>query len=261
LSHAAVNPAVLSRLYLHAVLPCLGALVTHDPAARQIVGSLKAAIVFRIRGGPAVTIRLGNGSATYERGAARAPSVVLFFFSDRHLNAFFGGNALAVPVPIWGGWRLGLLARFTKLTDRLTAVMDGHPDVLATAEGRALHAQLSLIVAGLGLCPLATGDVPARNALAHAPAGLACFTIEGAQNATVWFDQGPGTCDAGWGPPPRRPDVTVAFVDYGIAFSALREEIDTIAAIGTGDIKVTGLIPLADGVNLAMERLSDYLQT
>jgi hypothetical protein len=229
--------------------------------ARQIIGSASAAIVFRILGGPAVTIRLANGSATYEPGAARAPSVVLLFFNDRHLNAFFGGNALAVPVPIWGGWRVALLARFTKLTDRLAAVMDGHPDVLASADGRALHAQLSLIVAGLGLGPLASGDGPARSALAHCPAGLACFLIEGAPNATVWFDHGPGTCDAGWGAPPRSPDVTISFVDYAIAFSAMREEIDTIAAIGTGDIKVTGLVPLADGVNLAMERLSDYLQT
>ena len=166
-----------------------------------------------------------------------------------------------MPLPVWGGWRIALLARFTRLTDRLTAVMDGHTDVLATAEGRALHAQLSLIVAGLGLCPLAAGDGPARTALAHAPFGLACFTIEGAQNATVWFDHGPDTCDSGWGPAPRQPDVTISFVDYSVAYGALREEIDTIAAIGTGEIKVAGLIPLADGVNLAMERLSDYLQT
>ena len=91
--------------------------------------------------------------------------------------------------------------------------------------------------------------------------GLACFTIEGAQNSTVWFDHGPDACDAGWGEPPREPDVAISFVDYAVAFGALREEIDTIAAIGAGQIKVAGLIPLADGVNLAMERLSDYLQT
>ena len=261
MSHAVTNPAVLSRLYLHAVLPCLGALVTHDGAAHLIVGSVNASIVFRIRGGPAVTIRLANGTASYERGAARAPSVVLLFFSDGHLNAFFSGKSWAMPIPVWGGWRLALLARFTRLTDRLTAVMDGTPEVLATAEGRALHAQLSLIVAGLGLCPLAAGDGPARTALAHAPFGLACFTIEGAQNATVWFDHGPDGCASGWGLAPRQPDVTISFVDYSVAYGALREEIDTIAAIGSGAIKVTGLIPLADGVNLAMERLSDYLQT
>jgi hypothetical protein len=261
LSQAATNPAVQSRLYLHAVLPCLSALVTHDRVARLIAESISATVVFRIRGGPAASIRLANGIATYERGAALAPSVVLLFFSDRHLNAFFSGSSWAMPMPIWGGWRLALLARFTRLTDRLTAVMDGHPDVLATAEGRALHAQLSLIVAGLGLCPLAAGDGPARTALAHTPFGLACFTIEGAQNATVWFDHGPDTCDSGWGPAPRQPDVTISFVDYSVAYGALREEIDTIAAIGTGEIKVSGLIPLADGLNLAMERLSDYLQT
>ena len=242
-------------------MPCLAALATYDKDAHEIIGSTAAAIVFRIRGGPAITIRLADGAAGYERGAAPDASVVLLFFSDRHLNAFFSGNAWAVPLPVWGGWRAALLSRFTRLTDRLKAVMDGQPLVLATSDGRALHARLSLIAAGLGLAPLAMGDGPARAALAHTPYGLASFTIGGAKDATVWFDHGANACDAGWGPPPRRPDVEISFDDSAVAYSALRGEIDTIAAIGTGQIKVAGLVPLADGLNLAMERVADYLQT
>ena len=251
----------MSRLYLHAVMPCLEALAANDPAARDIIGSTAAAIVFRISGGPAITIRLGNGTATCERGVATDAAVVLLFFGDRHLNAFFTGNAWAVPLPTWGGWRVALLALLTRLTDRLKVIMDGQPQVLATPEGRALHARLSLIAAGLGLAPLAMGDGPARAALAHTPYGLASFTIGGAQDATVWFDHRAAACESGWGQPPRRPDVEISFVDSGVAYGALREEIDTIAAIGTGQIKVTGLVPLADGLNLAMERIGDYLQT
>ncbi|MFI4890478.1 MAG: hypothetical protein ACHQIL_08095 [Steroidobacterales bacterium] len=261
MSDVPANPAVLSRLYLHAVLPCLTALVDHDRVARDIVGAERAAIVFRIWGGPAVTVRLSRGAITHERRAAPDPTVVLLFFGDRHLNAFFAGNTWAVPLPIWGGWRLKLLARFTRLTDRLGAVLNGHAEVLATPEGRALHARLSLIMAGLSLSPLAMGDEPARQALSHAPVGLASFTIEGTENATVWFDHGSSNCDAGWGPPPRRPDVAISFADSATAYGALREEIDTLAAVGTGQIKITGLIPLADGVNLVMERLSVYLHT
>ncbi len=260
MSDASANPAVLSRLYLHAVLPGLTALVEHDREARDILGSARAAIVFRIWRGPAATLRLGKGAVAFERRAARDADVVLLFFGDRHLNAFFGGNSRAVPLPVWGGWRLALLARFTRLTDRLAAVLNGDPGVLATAEGRELHARLSLITAGLGLRPLAMADEPARAALSHAPVGLISFTIEGAQKATVWFDHGSHSCDSGWGDPPRRPDVAISFADSATAYGALREEIDTLAAVGTGEIRISGLIPLADGVNLAMERMAVYLQ-
>ena len=252
---------MLCRLYLYAVMPCLSALVANDPVARAIIDGVRARIVFRVQGGPAITVRIESGGVTVERGAARSATVILHFFSDRHLNASFTGKAWALPLLAWGGWRIPLLARFTRLTGRLKAVMDGVPDVVATPEGRALHARLTLITAGLGLGPLAGGDAAARAALAAAPPGLAAFTIGGAEQATVWFDHGSPGFDAGWGPPPREPDVQVAFVDSGVAYAALRGEIDTYAAIGAGAIRIRGLIPLADGVNMAMERLADYLQT
>jgi hypothetical protein len=76
----------------------------------------------------------------------------------------------------------------------------------------------------------------------------------------VWFEHGAAACPAGWGEPPRRPDVRITFGDVDIAFSALREEIDTLAAVGGGQIKVEGLVPLADGLNLVMQRLGLYLK-
>jgi hypothetical protein len=260
-SQSAINPSVHCRLFLHAVLPCLAALVAEDERARDIAASCNAAIVFCVLGGAAATVRLAGSAVTVEPGAARRAAVILMFFSNAHLNAFFSGRSWAVPLPLWGGWRVALLARFTRLTDRLKAVLDADPDVLATAEGRNLHARLSLLAAGLGLGPLSMGDAPARAALAHAPEGLAAFSIEGVGNSTVWFDNGRRAGAAGWGPPPRAPDVAVSFADSAVAFGAMREEIDTLAAIGNGQIRVTGLIPLADGVNLAMERIGVYLQT
>lgn len=261
MSRAAADPAVLSRLYLGAVLPCLTALVAHDPEAREILGDARASIVLRILNGPAATIHFRGGEVDWQDGAAGGASVVLLFFGDRHLNALFSGKKWAAPLPVWGGWRFGLLARFSRLAARLEAVMDGHPQVLADAAGRHLHARLSLIAAGLGLHALAAGDAFARAALRHIPHGLASFTIEGEHHATVWFDHGSADCAAGWGEPPRRPDVSIVFVDADTAYAALREEIDTLAAVGAGRIRVDGLVPLADGLNFVMERLGVYLQT
>jgi hypothetical protein len=45
-----------------------------------------------------------------------------------------------------------------------------------------------------------------------------------------------------------------------VAYAAMRDEIDSMAAVGTGEIRIDGLIPLADGLNFVMERLRVYLQ-
>ncbi|MGO9512584.1 MAG: hypothetical protein ACLP2F_02940 [Steroidobacteraceae bacterium] len=260
MSHAAANPAVLSRLYLSAVLPCLSDLAEQDGAAAEILGQARASIVFLILGGPAATIRLKGGHIAWDNGCGRGPSVILLFLNDRHLNAFFSGKKWAAPLPVWGGWRIGLLTRFSKLAARLEAVLDGAPQVLETAAGRRLHARLSLIAAGLALHPLAEGDAAAREILRSLPPGLASFTIDGEPRATVWFDHGSADNRVGWGDPPRRADVCIVFADIPTAYGALREEIDTLAAVGSGQIRVEGLVPLADGLNFAMERLRAYLK-
>ena len=251
------QPAVLSRLYLGAVLPCLSDLADQDASVRDILGEARGSIVFMILGGPSATLRLERGAVTWQAGVGRAPTVILAFLGDRHLNAFFSGTKWAQPLPLWGGWRVGLLMRFSKLARRLEQVLDGAPEVLDSAAGRRLHARLLLMVAGLALRPLAEGDAPTRALMRTLPQGLASFTIAGEPRATVWFEH--GSNQVGWSEPPRRPEVCVVFSDVATAYAAMREEIDTLAAVGAGRIRVDGLVPLADGLNAAMERLRVYL--
>jgi SCP-2 sterol transfer family len=224
------------------------------------MGNARGSIALRILGGPGAVVTFDEGRIAWSNTSRAWPSVTLLFFSRAHLNAFFGGAAWAVPLPVWGGWRVGLLARFAKLAERLEAVLDGHAEVLASAEGRRLHARLSLIAAGLGLAPLAASDTEAVGVLQSLPPGLAAFRIEGEPNSTVWFDCAAGRRVSGWSEPPRRPDVCIVFGSMDLAYAAMRDEADTMAAIGTGELKIDGLIPLADGLNVIMERLRIYLQ-
>lgn len=254
------NPTLLSQLYLTAVLPCLAQLTELDPLARSIMGEANASIVFRVMGGAAVTVQLQQGRATHRLGSVSNPSVILLFLSDAHLNAFFSGAKWALPILIWGAWHARLLLRFSRLAERLKAVLDGDEAVIATPEGRRLHARLSLMAAGLGLLPLSRGDEVARNALRSLPFGLASFAIGGEQAATIWFENAPDGCTAGWSEPPRRPEVCITFRDAGIAFAAMRDQIDTLAAVGCGQIIVDGLVPLADELSFIMQRLRPYLQ-
>jgi len=250
----------LSRLYLNAVLPCLSDLAAHDPKARAIMGNTRASIALAILGGPKAIVSFDRGRIACSAASSAWPSVTLLFYTCGHLNAFFAGLKWALPLPIWGGWHVDLLGRFAKLAARLEAVLNGHPEVLATPDGRRLYARLSLIAAGLGLAPLACGDTEAIRTLETLPPGLASFRIEGEPNSTVWFEFGAGAPASGWSNPPRRPDVSIVFGSLNLAYAAMRDEADTMAAIGSGEMTIEGLIPLADGLNVVMERLRAYLQ-
>jgi hypothetical protein len=260
MSSALANPKVRSRLYLRAVLPCLSELVEIDPVAREILGNTQGSLALRIFRGPATVITLQRGRIVCELNANSGGSVRLLFVSDSHLNAFFSGNKWAIPILTWGGWRIGLLKCFSRLAQRLEAALNGEASVVDSSAGRRLHARLSLMAAGLGLPPLAQGDHISQMTLRALPFGLASFTIKGEANATTWFEHGADHSAAGWGEPPRAPEVCIAFDGIETAYAAMRDQIDAVAAVGRGQIRVDGLVPLADGLNFVMQRLRVYLQ-
>jgi hypothetical protein len=260
LSDSKPNPAVLSRLYLSAVLPCLTDLVDQEAQARTLIGTLNASIQLRVVGGSSAVLRFDRGRIEWQPMASQWPLVILLFFGDAHVNAFFSGKKWALPFPAWGAWRITLLARFSKLAQKLEAVLSGDPEVLATETGRRAHTRLTLIAAGLGLHSLAKGDEASMATLSSIPKGLAAFIIQDEPKSTVWFDHGSADQTAGWSEPPRTPDVRIVFRTLTVAYAAMRDDIDSMAAVGKGDIRVEGLIPLADGLNFVMERLRVYLK-
>lgn len=259
MSAAPPDPAVRSHLYLEAVLPCLSELVAHDATARALISDLGTSLRFRILGGGGATLHIEPGHIRCDNHAVGGASIVLLFVSAAHLNAFFAGHKWAVPLLLWGGWRIRTLSRFSRLAQRLEAALNGDEAIIATPEGRRLHARLSLMAAGLGLTSLARGDAPSQAALRQLPFGLASFTIAGESEATVWFDYAPEQCLSGWSQPPRTPEVTITFDDAEIAYAAMRDQLDALAATGLGRIRVDGLVPLADGLNAIMQRLRVYL--
>jgi hypothetical protein len=52
--------------------------------------------------------------------------------------------------------------------------------------------------------------------------------------------------------------VVLAFPRWRTALAALRGELDEMAALGTGDLVITGSLPLADHLNIVLQRMADY---
>jgi len=256
-----LSPQAHSRLYLHAVLPCLADLAEYDAAAHQIVAHWpKTRLALRAAGGPGTVLEVEQGRLAVAPEWGGGQRIDLLFLGEGHLNKFFGNRTKVPPLPVWGAHRVPRMIGFVRLLMRLQEVMDAKPEALAEPVLRRLFTRMTLRTAVLGLQPLAEFDGPVRAVLQTLPPGLAEFAIAGEEEVSAWFDHRPGQWAAGWGKPPRRPDVRVVFADTDVAFAALRDEADTLAEVGGRRIVVEGLVPLADGLNLVMERLRDYLQ-
>ena len=74
-----------------------------------------------------------------------------------------------------------------------------------------------------------------------------------------WFGCVDGEFAGGAGQAPRPPDTAIHFRDLSIASAAAAGSLDQLAAIGGGDIQVLGRIPLADTLDVLLDRIGSYL--
>lgn len=243
----------LSNLYLHAVLPSLTELVNFDAEAREIIAPWNIRLSLRVIGAPAVILQIRDGEIHFSSPRRGKVDVSFVFLTHRHLNAFFNGKKWAVPLVTRGLWRINFLKSFALLAERLSSVLE---DRTSTTP---LYTRLAFLIGGLGLLPLAQFDTFSQAILEKTPHGLAEFSIENENIPSIWFENCQDSWLAGQGPPPRLPDVRVRFADINIANATLRNDIDTLAAVGSQRIIIEGLSPLAEGLELIMERLNFYL--
>ena len=250
---SAITPRALSHLYLHAVLPSLAELVQHDAEARSFIASWDLRLSIGVMGDQGVVLQIRKGEITSFSESKSKSEIRFLFLNHKHLNAFFNGNKWVPPLVTRGLWRFNVLKSFALLTERLSSILN---DSSSTSP---LYTRLVFLIGGLGILPLVTFDPFSQAILKKIPQGLAQFSIGDETIAPLWFDHQYDQSVAGTGKPPRTPDVSVQFSDMTIANAALRNDIDTMAAIGAQRIIVQGLSPLAEGLGLIMERLNVYL--
>jgi hypothetical protein len=248
----------LAQLNLHAVLPALEDLVRLSPAARQVIEGWNFSLRMQLAGGPCATLFSKDGRIEVHRDA-RAAQLTLLFLSASQLNRTFLNQKALPPLPIAGFWRLGKVRTFTALTKLLDQALQPAPGALEDPVFRLMHLRLLFKVL-LGAIPVVGSlDPQSRHSLGHTPPGLAEIRAP-ALDVSGWAEWADGRLTSGDGPAPRSPDVVITFRDRATADAALLGKLDPNAAVGLGRVDVRGLVPLADGLSLVMDRVETYLQ-
>jgi hypothetical protein len=239
------NDEVAAHLCLEAVLPAFEELTLVSEAARSLIARWKCAIEFAVRDDGAATVSFDEGKISVASGRSSAPALSLLFLSPRHLVNQFSGRGIGVPLLKRGFFRLKNLFRFQRLGKIFEEEVERQPRLL-----------LSVAVAAIR--SLSEHDEEVREILRYAPTGVAELGVP-ANDLFAWVELKNGRVDSGRGRAPHPADVKIEFRNEEIALAALRGELDELAATGSGDLRVRGLIPLAEIVGVVAERVNRYL--
>lgn len=249
---------------MHAVLPALEDLVKLSPEARTLAAGWDFSLRLRLggrHGAVATLVSPGDGSlAVHPHGDVPA-RLTLRFLSATQLNRTFLNRRALPPLPTAGFWNVVRVGPFTKLAKQLDAVLQPAPGALER-DPVLLERHLRLLFRVLlGAIPvLAEGDPVARQTLSHTPDGTAEIRAPGL-GLTGWAKWSRGRMTGGPGAlPGGAPDVSITFADRPTVEAALLGRLDPNAAVGRGQVIVQGLVPLADGLSVVMDRAEPYLK-
>lgn len=258
----AVSPAAIEhlrcRLFLYAVLPALDDLLRASPEARALTTE-PFSIAFKTRSGLRAAYFIEERSCRFVWGkATERADLELFFHSDTQASATFQRRKGIPPMPTRGFSKLGRVKYFNDLTDHLESFLQPSPQAMADSTYREAFVKTCFGVALRAVCQLCEHEKQARELFRNGPHGIAQFQL-GHDGVPTWLNLTPKRLDWGRGEPPRPADVCVCFLDPAVAVRALGSGIDAQAELGLGKLRIEGLSPLAEQVNLLLERVELYL--
>ncbi len=253
-----LEPSIPERtkaaMNLHAVLPRLDEVARFDPEGREITREMRVGIELRVLGGPRVVLRFDNGRVRASSGGL--PDIGLFFSSCERLNRMFDGDRI-LPIPYGKPWRLRELQRFSRLTEILTRYLKPSDSDLEDQAFRVLHVEMSLLVGLTATREVASHDPKGRRISSHLPSGTIQYVVHGGPSCHVIVQDGLITAHSGATPDPT---TTIEIEDVDLAIALIKGEVDTFAANGSGAIKASGSLVLADEFNTLFDRVGLYLR-
>ncbi len=251
-----VRDRVRAGMHLHAVLGALPHLVRLDEEAAGIARQMgKVNLEFRVFDGPKVILAFEDGRIGLRRDG---PSCVgLFFPSCSALNQMFdGGKVTPIPFKNFVG-HLKALQLLPKLTDRLTHYLKPPAGALDDLAYRAKHIELSLLVGLAATQDLVEYDPKVLRVARELHDATMEYEVPGGPVAHVRIAH--GRIEAGAGHL-QDPSTTITIKDLDVALGLLLGTVDTFAANGSGDIRASGNLHIADEFNNLFDRVGLYLK-
>ncbi|MBR6781588.1 MAG: hypothetical protein IKM33_00110 [Clostridia bacterium] len=249
------DTTVLARCNLYAVLGAIPHLLYLDPDAAALVRGKNIRVGFSVKNGPKATLIFKDGEAEMVKGIEKC-SIKLWFPSAEKFNSMIDGKGS--PIPVSGFQHIGfLLGAFTKLTDSLSAYLRPEPEKLQDPAFFERSTTLMLYVIGRAIVQIGNHDRVGMFSASHITDGKIKLGIGDTLAVAIHckdhhlvFNAFPNDCGV---------TSQMVFDSLQTARDLFDGNINAIAAVGMGQVRVSGMISQVDNVNRILDRVAIYL--
>lgn len=250
-----MDAKTLAYINMRAVLGGLVKLCEIVPEAKKILGKSDVSIGFSVKDGPAATFIFLGGKCLVKDGAEDC-DVRIPFSSCEKFNGMIDGKV--TPIPVKGFTKIGfLLRKFTRLTDLLTRYLRPSEEDLADPVFYEQSTILMLHVVAGAVCQIANHDPVGMASAGYITDGVIKIEIVGAESVAIIAKNHTLTFSP---VVPRKIFSYMQFADVRTARALFDGKINSVAAVGTGEVRVGGMISQIDNVNRIMGRVELYLR-
>lgn len=245
---------VLAYCNLFGVLGAIPTLLELDENARNLIDQKKISIGFSVKGGPKGTLCFKDGKAEMREGVKNC-SIKLYFSSCKKFNDMIDGTGS--PLPVSGFWHIGfLLKEFTKLTDLLSAYLRPEKEALQEPVFFEASTVLMLHVIAGAVAQVGNEDSVGRFSASNIMDGVIKLSIGSDISVGISAKDHRLTAlhrveDEGFS--------EMRFDSLTTARDLFDGNINAVAAVGEGKVRIGGMISQVDNVNRILDRVSLYL--
>ncbi len=248
----------MAKAYINmkGVLRALTYLCDLDHAAGELIQGADVTVQFSVRHGPAARLVFKGGKCTFEDGKGRS-NIKLWFPTPEKFNGMMDGKGN--PTILKGFTKLGFLMKtFTHLTKRLEYFLKPGEDTVQDEAFRTISTLLTFYTAFNALPEIGMHDPVGKIIMQKGGNGQLCVSIADTDyNVRLKVAKGQiNTLDASDG----SPEMQLVFSSLEKTNDVLNGKRDFITAIGYGDVKVKGYIPVMMSVEHLVPRLANYFK-
>ncbi len=245
---------VLAHCNLFGVLGAIPTLLALLPEAAELAPKKPLSIGFSIKNGPTGTLCFRDGSAEMKEGIDKC-NIKLWFSSPKKFNDMIDGKGS--PLPVSGFWHVGyLLGGFTKLTDLLSEYLRPTEERLKDPVFFERSTVLMLHVIAGAVAEIGNHDQVGRFSASNIVDGtirvsigenIAIGILAKEHHLTALHSLGEESLSE------------MRFDNLVTARDLFDGRLNALAAVGTGRVRIGGMISQVDNLNRILDRVSLYL--
>lgn len=248
------DAVTMAYINMYAVLGTLENLCQLVPEAKEMIAGEKIRVGFAVKGGPKATLVFEDGTCTCEEGAEDC-DIRLPFSSPEKFNGLIDGTV--TPVPSKGFTKIPfLLKKFTKLTDLLAKYLKASEEDLADPDFYEKSTTLMFYTIASAISQIGNHDRVSAASVGYMVDGIIRLSIPGGPSAGICVkNHRLKTVKK----TPKAPMAYMEFADIRTARDLFDGNVNSVACIGTGQIRMGGMISLIDNMNRILDRVALYL--